>query len=64
MASESPLNHQLFMRLAAEAGLDVDSSHMDELYPYVQVVLDGLRSLQDLNVTGTEPDMAFLPSPE
>lgn len=64
MASEAPLSQQVFLRLAAEAGLDVHNSHMDELYSYVQVVFDGLRPLHNLNVTGTEPDMAFLPSHE
>ena len=64
MASETPFSHQLFLRMAAEAGLDVQSPHMDDLYAYMSGVLDGLRALQNLNVSGAEPDMAFIPSPE
>ena len=64
MASDTPLSHQVFLSLAAEAGLDIHNSRMDELYSYVQVVLDGLRTLQKLNVAGTEPYMAFLPGVE
>ena len=64
MASETPLDRQAFLYLAAQAGLDVDSSHMDELYPYVQSVLAGLRSLHDLKVDEAEPDMAFVPPRE
>ncbi len=64
MASEPPFSHQLFLRMAAEAGLDVQSPHMDDLYAYTSGVLDGLRALQNLNVSGADPDMAFIPSPE
>ena len=61
MASESPLDRQAFLHLAAQGGLDVNSSHMDELYSYVQSVLAGLRPLYDLKVDEAEPDMAFVP---
>ena len=64
MASETPLSREAFLHLAAEAGLDVDSSHMDELYPYVQNVLASLRSLHQFDVAGAEPDMAFIPPQE
>ena len=64
MASESSLSREAFLHLAAQAGLDADSPHMEELYPYVLVVLAGLRSLQDLDVSEVEPDMAFLPLPD
>ena len=61
MATESSLNRAAFLHLAREAGLDVQSPHMDELFSYVQVVLDSLQSLHDYSVDGFEPDMAFLP---
>ena len=61
MAKDFSLSREAFLHLAAEAGLDVDSPHMDELYPYVENVLAGLRSLHSLDVAGAEPDMAFLP---
>ena len=64
MAQEFSLSREAFLHLAAEAGLDADSSHMDELYPYVEAQLAGLRSLRDIDVSGAEPDMAFQPAPE
>ena len=64
MATPSPMGKEEFLRLAADAGLDADSAHMDELFPYVQAVLDSLRSLHDLDVTAVEPDMAFEPHRE
>ena len=64
MATQSPMGKEEFLHLAADAGLDADSAHMDELFPYVQTVLDGLNSLHDLDVTAIEPDMAFEPHRE
>ena len=64
MATQSPMGREEFLRLAAAIGLNADSAHMDELFPYVQAVLDGLRSLHDLDVTAIEPDMAFEPHRE
>ena len=64
MATQSPMGKEVFLRLAAAVGLDADSAHMDELFPYVQAVLDSLRSLHDLDVTAVEPDMAFEPHRE
>ena len=64
MATQSPMGREEFLRLAAAIGLNADSAHMDELFPYVQAVLDGLRALHDLDVTAIEPDMAFEPHRE
>ena len=64
MATQSPMGREAFLRLAADAGMNADSPHMDELFPYVQAVLDSLRSLHDLDVTAIEPDMAFEPHRE
>ncbi len=61
MPDEGQLSRDAFLFLAKEAGLDVDSAHMDELYPYVQGVLASIESIKDLDVSGVEPDMAFLP---
>lgn len=62
MSSESFLSRETFLQLAAQVGLDANSSHMDELYPYVKAVLAGLRPLHELDVAEVEPDMAFRPS--
>ncbi len=64
MAQEFSLSREAFLHLAAEAGLDADSPHMDTLFPYVRAQLAGMRSLHDIDVAGAEPDMAFQPAPE
>ena len=61
MTEDNPLTREAFLYLAKEAGLDTSSPHMDELYPYVQAVLAGMQSLKELDVSGVEPDMAFIP---
>jgi hypothetical protein len=61
MPGQTPLTKEGFLYLAEEAGLDTTSPHMEELYRYVQNALAGARSLNDLEVNGVEPDMAFIP---
>ena len=65
MVTESPMTYDAFLSLAKDAGLDTTSSqggsHMEELYSYVNAVLSSLRSLDDLDVSQAEPDMAFMP---
>ena len=61
MAGESRLTHEAFLYLAKEAGLDASSPHMDELYSYVQGVLASIESIKSIDVSGAEPDMAFVP---
>ncbi len=64
MEAENLLTREAFLYLAKEAGLDTASAHMDELYPYVLNVLAGIQSLKELDVSGAEPDMAFIPPRE
>jgi len=64
MPEESPLSREAFMHLAKEAGLDVASPHMEELYPYVREVLAGFQVLKGVDVTGAEPPLAFIPPQE
>ena len=65
MAADIPMTYDAFLSLASEAGLEVDpdtgGAHMEELYSYVKAVLASLRSLNDLDVSQAEPDMAFMP---
>ena len=65
MATDSPMTYDAFLSLAQEAGLKVSGgasdAHMEELYSYVNAVLASLRSLNDLDVSKIEPDMAFMP---
>ena len=64
MASHFPLTWEGFLFLAQEAGLDPNSPHMEELYPYVQAVLADMGPLRAMDVLAAEPDMAFVPNPE
>ena len=49
------------MSLAKAAGLDVNSPHMEELYPHVCNLLASLESVRKMDVSGADPDMAFIP---
>ena len=64
MASESPLTYETFLTLAKDAGLntgpDADQAHLQELYAYLKPVLASLRSLDNIGVSGAEPDMSFV----
>lgn len=64
MSTEGQLTWDAFLYLAREAGLDPNSSHMEELFPYVQNVLAGMAPLRALDVSDAEPDMAFVPDLE
>ena len=55
---------ETFLRLAAASGLDVTSPHIEELYPNVRNLLASLESVRKSDVSGAEPDMAFISSPE
>ena len=61
IASQEWLDKDTFLRLAKAAGLDVASPHIEELYPNVLNLLASLESLRRMDVSGAEPDMAFIP---
>lgn len=61
MPEEEPLSYDAFLSLAAAAGIDVSGAHGEELFSFVQITLAGLKSLQEIDVAGAEPDMAFIP---
>jgi hypothetical protein len=48
---------ELLMRIAEESGLSTDPSHLDSLYAYLQGVLPGLRTIEDLDLGDAEPFM-------
>ena len=62
MPDEAPISRQAFEETAARLGIAGTSDHMDELYSQLQGVLSGTLSLMEIDVSGTEPDMAFIPS--
>ncbi len=61
MPSETTIPREAFLSLAAAAGLDIQSPHIEELYSFVQATLASLHPLMDIDVSRAEPDMAFIP---
>ena len=64
ISNQELLDRETFLRLAAAAGLDVASPHIEELYLNVNNLLAGLESIRKMDVAGAEPDMAFIPPRE
>ncbi|MEC8856946.1 MAG: hypothetical protein VX664_06100 [Chloroflexota bacterium] len=61
MASEQPLSRETFDRLAKMLGVDGDPAYLDELYSQTRGVFNGAKNIRNIDVTGAEPDMAFIP---
>lgn len=72
MASETPLSYETFLELARNAGIntgteagpeagpEADQEHLQQLYAFLQPVLDSLKSLEHIDVSQDEPDMSFI----
>ena len=63
MPDDDAISRQAFDEAAARLGITGTDTHMDELYNQLRGVLTGTASLRNLDVSDTEPDMAFIPSP-
>ena len=61
MTSEQPLSREDFDRLAKMLGVDGDPAYLDELYSQTRGVSNGAKNIRNIDVTGAEPDMAFIP---
>lgn len=61
MPDDAPISRQAFDETAARLGLSGGDAHLDELYRQLCGVLTGTASLRRLDVSGVEPDMAFVP---
>ncbi len=59
MAEKTILSKETFLSIAEASGLDIKDAHIEELYSYLQQVLPGLRSIDELDLTGMEPSMPF-----
>ncbi len=62
MTPQNPLSMEAFLRMAEAAGMDVKDPHIEDLYAYVQGVLQGVAPLRRLDLSGVEPD--FLSNPQ
>ena len=61
MASEKQLTREEFDRQAEQLGLGGDADYLDELYSQVRGVFIGAKTIREIDVSGAEPDMAFVP---
>jgi len=61
MAAAEPVSHEALLSLAAAAGIDVSGGHGEELVAFARSTLASFETLKDIDVSRTEPDMAFLP---
>ncbi len=61
MTDSTSFSKESFDEAAARFGISGSQDHMDELFRQVQGVLKGTESLLAIDVSDTEPDMAFDP---
>ena len=61
MPDDAPISRQAFEETSARLGISGTGAHMDELYSQLRGVLAGTASLSNIDVSETEPDMAFIP---
>ena len=62
MPQDALISRQSFDEAAARLGITGSEAHMEELYRQVQGVLAGAQSLEAIDVSNVEPDLAFDPS--
>jgi hypothetical protein len=61
MASEQQLSREEFDVLAKLLGVDGETAYLDELYSQVRGVYISGKNIREIDVSGAEPDMAFIP---
>ena len=61
MASDKQLTREEFDLLAEQQGIAGEPAYLDELYSQVRGVFISAKTIREIDVTDTEPDMAFMP---
>jgi Asp-tRNA(Asn)/Glu-tRNA(Gln) amidotransferase C subunit len=61
MASRNQLSREEFDRLREKLGVDGEPDYLDELFTQVRGVFMMADSIRAIDVSGAEPDMAFIP---
>ena len=61
MTSDKQLSREEFDCLAEQLGVNGDPAYLDELYSQVRGVFISAKTIRDIDVSGAEPDMAFVP---
>ena len=64
MADGGGLSKEAFLRISEEVGLDVNDPHMEDLYPFVQRIVANAKAIEELELTGMEPAVVFVPPGE
>lgn len=62
IARKTELTKEVFLSTAKSLGWDTKDPHMEELFTYVREVLQNLRGVGELDLTGIEPVMPFVSS--
>jgi len=61
MASPNQLSREEFDRLREKLGVDGEPAYLDELFTQVRGVFMMADKIRAIDVSGAEPDMAFIP---
>ena len=61
MATGEQLSRENFDRLAELHGITENASYLDELYSQARGVYMMAKTIRNINVSGVEPEMAFIP---
>jgi len=61
MASDNQLTREEFDYMAKQLNISGEPAYLDELYSQVRGVFIGAKTIQEIDVSGIEPDMAFIP---
>ncbi len=61
MAIGEEMTKEQFQEMAKAAGLDLNSPHMEQLFPIVRATLRGLGSINQLDLSQVEPEMVYMP---
>ncbi len=61
MTLDKQLSREEFDCLAEQLGIRREPAYTDELYSQVRGIFIGAKTIRDIDVSGVEPDMAFVP---
>ena len=61
MAAGEQLSRENFDRLTESRGIAENPSYIDELYTQVRGVYIMAETIRNIDVSGVEPEMAFIP---
>ncbi len=59
MTVKGSWNKEIFLHIMEDSGLDVDTSHPEDLYAYLNGLRPILKAIENMDLEGLEP---FMPS--